>query len=182
MIVGDVRELGVADHVANGEHAPVGRHETAVHLDAAAIIDNASRFQIESRHVRRAAGRDQQIRALYDLWMAVVRDVNVDEAGASTDAIDVGAFRISTPSARSADSTMSETSGSSLPSTFMASISVTRLPRRANAWAISTPIARRRRSRGAWGVPRVERLSRWCGRVRHRGPGWAARPQTTPSR
>ncbi len=92
VVVGHVRVLHAARHVADGKDTAVRRHKPPVHLDAALVVLDAGRFEIETGDIRRAAGGDQEIAALDEARHAVLRDLDVDQVGTAGDAVDMGAF------------------------------------------------------------------------------------------
>src|SRR5262249_94258 len=76
MIVGEMGELCVADHVADGIDARICGLELLVHLDAASVVDDAGTLEAQALDVRLPPGSDQQMAAFDDIGLALLADMH----------------------------------------------------------------------------------------------------------
>src|SRR6185295_15624558 len=87
VVVGNVGELRAADDVADGQHAAVRGCEPLAHLDAALVVFDGRRLQVEAGDVGLAPGGNEQVRALHHVRPVALGNMNVDEPGAAADAL-----------------------------------------------------------------------------------------------
>src|SRR5580658_9580551 len=75
----DMRELRATSHFADGPHAGRGSLQAFVDLDISAVCERDARgFEPESRGVRSAARRDEQMSAFDGLLRTILRESNHD--------------------------------------------------------------------------------------------------------
>src|SRR5215510_2635523 len=92
MVIGDVRELGAADHVADGKHPRVRSQEAPAHLDAAFVVLDTRSLKVETGNVGLPPGGNEKVGTLHEGRHAVLRDVHIDEPHAAGDALHQRAF------------------------------------------------------------------------------------------
>ena len=142
VIIGGVGELQLSGRdVADRIDAPVGGLEPLVHHDAGAVVRDAGGVEIEPVGRRLAAGGDQQMACPRSSpRRRRLRTSPPRCRCACLTRTTLTPLRMTTPSRSSWSSTIAAHSGSSLASGAAASSTVTALPSRRNACAISRPI------------------------------------------
>src|SRR5262245_38460621 len=87
MVIGDMRELGAADHVADGKYPRVRRHKAPADLDAALVVFDARSLEVEVGNVGQPPGGNEKMGPLHHGRRAVLGDVHIDEPRAPGDAL-----------------------------------------------------------------------------------------------